>query len=78
MPAKPRNQIDNPFNPGSGTTPPFLAGRDQELVMFEEILKSITNGKLTNVILTGLRGTGKTVLLNKFREICEREKFSRS
>lgn len=75
MPTKPHNQIDNPFNPGSGTPPPFLAGRDQELAMFEEILKSITDGKLTNVILTGLRGTGKTVLLNKFREICEREKF---
>lgn len=75
MPAEPRNQVDNPFNPGSGTPPPFLAGRDREIAMFEEILKSITNGKLTNVILTGLRGTGKTVLLNKFREICEREKF---
>ena len=75
MPVRLRKQTDNPFNPGSGTTPPFLAGRDQELAMFEDILESITKGKLTNVILTGLRGTGKTVLLNEFREICQREKF---
>lgn len=75
MPAKLRQQTDNPFNPGSGTPPPFLAGRDQELATFEDILESITKGRSTNVILTGLRGTGKTVLLNKFREICEREKF---
>lgn len=68
-------QTDNPFNPGSGVPPPFLAGRDQEIATFEGILESITKGKLTNVILTGLRGTGKTVLLTKFREICEREKF---
>ena len=75
MPAKIRKQTDNPFNPGSGAPPPFLAGRDQEIVTFESILESITNGKLTNVILTGLRGTGKTVLLNEFREICKRERF---
>lgn len=75
MPARIRKQTDNPFNPGSGTPPPFLAGRDQELATFADTLESITKGKLTNVILTGLRGTGKTVLLNKFREICQREKF---
>ena len=38
-------------------------------------MKSITEGRSANVILTGLRGTGKTVLLNKFREICKTEKF---
>ena len=65
----------NPFNPGSGSKPPFLAGRDDELSLFRKLLTSITDGKNENIILTGLRGTGKTVLLDEFNKICHEKKF---
>ena len=67
--------MDNPFNPGSGTPPPFLAGRDEELAKFKMSLKLMADGKHSNLILTGLRGTGKTVLLNEFSMMCRRGKF---
>ncbi|MCY4490572.1 MAG: ATP-binding protein [Thaumarchaeota archaeon] len=65
----------NPFNPGSGSRPPFLAGRDGELSMFRKMLASIVDGKSENIILAGLRGTGKTVLLDEFYKICHEKKF---
>jgi hypothetical protein len=52
----------NPFKPGAGHPPPYLAGRDQEIAVFKEHLKQ--NEILNNVVLTGLRGTGKTVLMD--------------
>ncbi len=55
----------NPFKPGAGHRPPFLAGRDNEILDFARILEQKT--VLKNVILTGLRGVGKTVLLDEFR-----------
>lgn len=61
----------NPFNPGSGTDPPFLAGRGPVIGMFERTLGSITGGKSSNMVVTGLRGTGKTVLLNRFATMCQ-------
>lgn len=67
--------MENPFNPGSGSPPPFLAGRNDEMKLFENILKSNATGHNANVILTGLRGTGKTVLLNEFNRICIEQKF---
>ena len=60
----------NPFNPGSGAPPPFLAGRNDEIKKFEVMLNSIKKNHNENLILTGLRGTGKTVLLNEFNRIC--------
>lgn len=65
----------NPFNPGSGSRPPFLAGRDNELSAFRKLLESVTDGRNENMILTGLRGTGKTVLLDEFNKICHEKKF---
>lgn len=53
--------LQNPYKPGAGHSPPFLAGRDQEKRDFQKLLGQTTI--LENVILTGLRGTGKTVLL---------------
>ncbi|UUO06064.1 hypothetical protein M4951_22220 [Blastopirellula sp. J2-11] len=52
----------NPFSPGAGHPPPFLAGRDQEVSDFSKFLDQDT--VMRNVILTGLRGTGKTVLMD--------------
>jgi len=52
----------NPYSPGAGHSPPFLAGREQEVEAFQNYLAQ--NDILKNVILTGLRGTGKTVLMD--------------
>lgn len=51
----------NPFRPGAGHLPPYLAGRQKEIDAFDKLLGQ---GIITdNVVLTGLRGVGKTVLL---------------
>ena len=59
--------FSNPFRPGAGQPPPFLAGRKDEQQEFIEILNQ--EPILKNVILTGLRGVGKTVLLEIFKPI---------
>jgi hypothetical protein len=51
----------NPFRPGAGHQPPYLAGRSSEIREFERLLSQPVI--LTNLVLTGLRGVGKTVLL---------------
>ncbi len=60
---------NNPFNPGSGVPPPYLAGRESHLARFHKVLDSIEDGHVENVIVHGLRGTGKTVLLDEFNKI---------
>lgn len=57
----------NPFRPGAGHKPPFLAGREEETEDFKRLLKQ--DVILENMVLTGLRGTGKTVLLDTFKPI---------
>jgi hypothetical protein len=52
----------NPFKPGAGHTPPHLAGREQEKVQFSKLLDQETITQ--NIVLTGLRGVGKTVLMD--------------
>lgn len=64
-------QFANPFRPGAGHMPPYLAGRDREIDEFRKLLKQ--EEILENLILTGLRGVGKTVLLETFRPIAIRE-----
>ena len=62
----------NPYTPDMGARPPFLAGRDSELAYFEEIIQQLgAGGTQRHLILTGLRGVGKTVLLNEFEAACE-------
>ena len=63
----PDYSFENPFRPGAGHMPPYLAGRTDELDEFRKALRQRTI--LENVILTGLRGVGKTVLLETFRPI---------
>lgn len=65
----------NPFRPGAGVDPPYLAGRERELDIFDGVLRSTRDGNMKNVLLYGLRGVGKTVLLGKFASICRGEKF---
>jgi hypothetical protein len=60
--------VRNPYAPGAGQRPPELAGRDGELQSFEVVLERISRGRPErSVVLTGLRGVGKTVLLNALR-----------
>ena len=62
--------IRNPYSPGAGTPPPALVGRDDELREFEIAIKRLALGRpARSTLLTGLRGVGKTVLLNEFGRI---------
>ena len=63
----PTNAIANPFRPGAGHMPPFLAGRKKEQEEFRGLLEQ--DVILTNLVLTGLRGIGKTVLLETFKPL---------
>jgi len=62
VPVKP---FKNPFRPGAGHMPPYLAGRATEKAEFTKLLEQ--DPILQNLILTGLRGLGKTVLLETFK-----------
>ena len=62
----------NPYSPGAGHSPPYLAGREREVAAFREYLRQTEI--LKNVILTGLRGTGKTVLMDdRFKPAAQEE-----
>lgn len=63
------DSVRNPYNPGAGTRPPALVGREPELRAMDVTLQRLlrgTNGQ--SQLLTGLRGVGKTVLLNEYEE----------
>lgn len=62
----------NPYKPGVGTRPPFLAGRDAQLRRFGRLLEDYPE-KRGNLRITGLRGVGKTVLLKEFERMAKRE-----
>ena len=57
----------NPFRPGAGHIPPYLAGRDDETGEFQKLLNQ--DVILDNMILTGIRGVGKTVLMDTWRPL---------
>ncbi|MBC8093756.1 MAG: ATP-binding protein [Pseudonocardia sp.] len=60
--------VRNPYAPGAGQRPPELAGRDRELQAFDVVLERVARGRPErSLVLTGLRGVGKTVLLNSLR-----------
>jgi len=62
----------NPYAPGAGTPPPELAGRDDLIERAAVALDRIAAGRSArSLILIGLRGVGKTVLLNRIREDAE-------
>ena len=66
------NPISNPFNPGAGTPPPELAGREELLEDARVSLERLRRGRPSkSMLLIGLRGVGKTVLLDRIREIAE-------
>lgn len=55
----------NPFRPGAGYPPPYLAGREKESDQFLKLLQQ--KPILKNLVITGLRGVGKTVLLDQLK-----------
>lgn len=60
----------NPYAPGAGTRPPALTGRDREIEAYEVLIDRLSDGMAgQSMIVTGLRGVGKTVLLNAFEDI---------
>ena len=64
--------VANPFNPGAGTPPPELAGRDELLETARVSLERLRRGRPSkSMLLVGLRGVGKTVLLDRIRELAE-------
>ena len=63
----------NPFAPGSGLKPPALEGREAEIDAFDRlIVRTKRQAAERGMLLSGLRGVGKTVLLNNFAAQAER------
>lgn len=66
------NPVTNPFAPGAGTPPPELAGRDDLRETVRVALERVRRGLPTkSVLMVGLRGVGKTVLLDRMRDDAE-------
>lgn len=64
--------VRNPFSPGAGSRPPELAGREAILQDANIAIQRALQGRSSrSQMLLGLRGVGKTVLLNKIEEIAE-------
>ena len=64
----------NPFTPGFGVEPPYLAGRETEQTILTKLLHRTTDlGKGQPIVMYGPRGTGKTVLLNWLEAKCNKE-----
>jgi hypothetical protein len=64
--------IDNPFAPGAGAPPPELAGRDELIETVRVALERVRLGRPTkSILMVGLRGVGKTVLLDRMRDNAE-------
>ena len=70
------NDTENPFSPGAGTPPPELAGRQSIVDQALLALRRVQLGRSEkSLLIVGLRGTGKTVLLNKIYTLAEQEGF---
>ncbi len=66
------DKIKNPFSPGAGSPPPELAGRDGILELARVLLGRVQAGRPEkSLLLTGLRGVGKTVLLNEMERLAQ-------
>jgi hypothetical protein len=64
-------QTYNPYTPAAGARPPALVGREGELEHLQSIITQLTaGGTERHLLITGLRGVGKTVMLNEFENAC--------
>ena len=62
----------NPYRPGAGLMPTFLAGRESNIEEIKNVFESLKhNIPVQSVIYSGLRGVGKTVLMNKFYSVAQ-------
>lgn len=78
-----KQNLDNPFNPGIGNAPAYLAGRSKEKSIIEKTLKAINGPKLTGgklkqpprrpITLSGPRGVGKTCLLQWAQDLAQKQ-----
>jgi hypothetical protein len=70
------DKIRNPFSPGAGSPPPELAGRENILEQARVLLGRVRAGRPEkSLLLTGLRGVGKTVLLNEIDRLAQQEGY---
>jgi hypothetical protein len=68
--------IKNPFSPGAGSPPPELVGRDPILQQARILLGRVQQKKPEkSMMLTGLRGVGKTVLLNEIERLAKEHDY---
>ena len=68
---------ENPYRPGAGTKPPVLRGRDGLFARFDGIVEhALRRRPGKSLVLLGLRGVGKTVLLNQFASLAEQKGYS--
>ena len=68
--------IKNPYSPGAGSPPPELVGRDRILEQARILLGRVKHKKAEkSMLLTGLRGVGKTVLLNEIKRMADTEGY---
>ena len=64
--------ITNPFSPGAGTPPPELVGREKLREIVRVAIERVRRGLPTkSILMVGLRGVGKTVLLDRMRDDAE-------
>ena len=62
----------NPYRPGAGLMPGYIAGRDEDIENVRNMFEALNmNIPVQSVIFSGLRGVGKTVLINKLQSIAE-------
>ncbi|MCB1113692.1 MAG: ATP-binding protein [Chlamydiia bacterium] len=70
------DDIQNPFSPGAGAPPPELVGRDPVLDEARALLGRVKRKKSAqSMLLTGLRGVGKTVLLNEMERLAIKDGY---
>lgn len=68
--------IDNPFSPSAGSQPPELVGRGAILEQARILLGRVKQGRCEkSMLLTGLRGVGKTVLLNEIERLAKKDGY---
>lgn len=66
----------NPYRPGAGLMPTYLAGRDEDIKDIEQMFDALKLGIPTqSIIFSGLRGVGKTVLINKLQKVAEEKEI---
>jgi hypothetical protein len=70
------DRAKNPYTPNAGAPPPYLAGRGMELEEFRLLLRRLANGYTEkSLVITGLRGVGKTVLLLEYQTVAAEENW---